>query len=59
MTIDEVKKIFEGQLGKGSFPEYDDERAYPTANDLYQFAHAIIREQLAQQLENAYGRTNT
>jgi hypothetical protein len=50
MTINEVQKIFEDQLGKGSFPEYDDERAYLTANDLYQFAHAVARAQLEKQL---------
>lgn len=50
MTICEVEKIFEDQLGKGTFPAYDDERAMLTANELYQFAHAVIRSQLEKQL---------
>lgn len=59
MTIDEVKQIFERQFGNGNFPEYDDERAQMTSNDLYQFAHAVVREHLARQLERANGSTST
>lgn len=55
MTIYEVKQIFERQFGNGTFPEYDDERAQMTSNELYQFAHAVIREHLAKQLESGHG----
>ncbi len=62
MTIDEVAKIYERQFG-GSFPyeadETEDAFTVMTANDLYQFAHAVIREHLAQRLEMAHGSTNT
>lgn len=59
MTIYEVKQIFERQFGRGTFPEYDDERAHMTDNDLYQFAHAVIREHLARQLERVHGPIST
>ncbi len=59
MTISEVKQIFERQFGNGNFPEYDDERAQMTSNDLYQFAHAVVREHLAKQLERANGPIST
>ena len=59
MTITEVKQIFERQFGRGTFPEYDDERAHMTDNDLYQFAHAVIREHLARQLERVHGPIST
>lgn len=59
MTISEVKQIFERQFGRGTFPDYDDERANMTDNDLYQFAHAVIREHLARQLERAHGPIST
>lgn len=58
MTIDEVAKIYERQFG-GRFPSEEDETeetfTVMTANDLYQFAHAVVREHLAQQLEKAHG----
>jgi hypothetical protein len=62
MTIDEVAQIYERQFG-GRFPcendENEDTFTVMTANDLYQFAHAVVREHLAKQLEKAYGSTNT
>lgn len=49
MTIDEVKTVFERQFGENTFPvEY---AVDISANGLYQFAHAVIREHLAQMLE--------
>lgn len=59
MTISEVKQIFERQFGTRNFPEYDDERVQMTSNDLYQFAHAVVREHLAKQLERANGPIST
>jgi hypothetical protein len=57
MTIDEVARIYERQLGK-PFPT-EGMFSVMIANDLYQFAHAVVREHLAKQLEKAYGSTNT
>lgn len=61
MTIEEVAEIYERQFG-GRFPSEEDETeeafTIMTANDLYQFAHAVQREILAQQLEKAYGPTS-
>ncbi len=62
MTVDEVAQIYERQFG-GRFPcaedETEDTFTIMTANDLYQFAHAVLREHLARQLEVAHGPTNT
>jgi hypothetical protein len=62
MTIEEVAEIYERQFG-GRFPseENETEEAFivMTANDLYQFAHAVQRKILAQQLEKTYGPTST
>jgi len=57
MTIDEVARIYERQLGR-PFPA-EGMFSVMIANDLYQFAHAAVREHLAKQLEKAHGPTST
>jgi hypothetical protein len=57
MTIDEVARIYERQLGR-PFPA-EGMFSVMIANDLYQFAHAVVREHLAKQLEKAHGPTST
>ncbi len=63
MTIDEVKQIFERQFGTDTFPASAEDGLTPvvtmTDNAIYQFAHAVIREHLARQLERAGGRIST
>lgn len=63
MTIYEVKQIFERQFGNGTFPVDADDGLTPvvtmTDNAIYQFAHAVIREHLARQLERAHGPIST
>lgn len=59
MTIDEVKHIFERQFGMDTFPSAAEDGLTSvvtmTDNAIYQFAHAVIREHLAKQLERAGG----
>ena len=63
MTISEVKQIFERQFGTDTFPVDADDGLTPvvtmTDNAIYQFAHAVIREHLARQLERAHGPIST
>jgi hypothetical protein len=61
MKLQEVKTIFERQFGKDSFPntiESGLSTASMSDNALYQFAHAVVRDHLAKQLEGINGPTS-